>query len=231
MRKVIFIIAVALLSLGCKKSKPGIEPAPIDAIGAVTLSSPAQNSICITGTVISASKSDVELKWAKVAGATNYVVTIKDLSAGTNATFTTDQNQYTATLNRNTPYAWSVFAQAGSGKTSQSETWKFYNAGSGTISYSPFPADNLVPSKNQVLTIINGKTTLSWTGSDADNDILNYDVYLGTITSPPLLKKEILESKLEDVALTANLTYYWKVVTRDKNGNTSESDVIPFSVK
>jgi len=231
MKKLIFITFVALLSLSCKKSKPEPEPTPIDPVGVITLSSPAQNSICITGTVISTTKSDVELKWTKVASATNYIVTIKDLSTGASSMFTSSENQFLATLNRNTPYAWSVAAQGALGKTAQSETWKFYNSGSGTLSYSPFPADNLVPGKNQTLTTTNGKATLSWTGSDADNDILNYDVYLGSTTSPPLLKKEILESKLENVDLVANLTYYWKVVTRDKNGNTSESDIVRFSVK
>ncbi|WP_406825643.1 hypothetical protein [Pedobacter sp. KACC 23697] len=223
---------VILLSAGCKKNNPEtIDPDPVNPLGAVTLSLPEQNSICTTGTVISPVQSNVELRWENVANATKYVVTVKDLLTGTNSTFTTDKNVYIATLSRNTPYAWDVTAQGvTSDKTSKSVTWKFYNAGDGVISYVPFPADHLIPAINQIVTATNGKITLSWTGSDADNDILNYDIYLGTTTSPSLFKKEVLESKLENVELTGKLTYYWKVITRDRNGNTSESDMIRFAV-
>lgn len=227
MRKLAFTFIAFLFLISCKKK--GDTP---DSTGVINLASPAQNSICITGTVISATQSAVELKWGKLANATSYTVTVKDLLTNTVTNFTTDQNQYTANLNRNTPYSWNVVAQASvSPKTAKSESWKFYNAGNGVTSYAPFPADNLVPSRDQVVTTVAGKTTLTWTGSDADNDILNYDVYLSTITTPTLLKKEIPNQKLENVELTSNSTYYWKVVTRDKNGNTSESAIISFTVK
>lgn len=232
MKNIIFIIVVILLSVGCKKNKPEtIDPDPVNPLGAVSLSLPENNSICVTGSVVSAAQSNVELKWETVTNATKYVVTVKDLLTGINSTFTTDKNLYIATLSRNNPYAWEVVAQGvSSDKTSKSATWKFYNAGNGITSYSPFPADHLIPAINQAVTAINGKITLSWIGSDADNDILNYDIYLGTTTSPSLFKKEVLLSKLENVELTGKLTYYWKVITRDKNGNTSESDVIRFTV-
>lgn len=232
MRNIIFIVTVILLSIGCKKNKSEtIDPDPVNPLGAVTLSLPEQNSICITGTIISAVQSNVELRWEKVTNATKYVVSVKDLLTGTNSIFTTNKNVYIATLSRNTPYAWDVTAQgATSDKTSKSAIWKFYNAGDGVISYAPFPADHLTPTINQTVTAINGKITLSWTGSDTDNDILNYDIYLGTSTSPSLFKKEVLASKLENVELTGKLTYYWKVITRDKTGNTSESDMIRFTV-
>ncbi|RZK60464.1 MAG: hypothetical protein EOO91_01320 [Pedobacter sp.] len=234
MRKLAFIFIAFLLLASCDNgdAPDPTPPAPVEPTGVITLTSPVQNSICITGTVLSANQSAVELKWDKFANATSYTVTIKDLLNNTVTNFTTDQNQYTANLNRNTPYSWSVTAQASvSPKTAKSESWKFYNAGSGITSYAPFPADNLSPNRDQVVTTVAGKTTLTWTGSDADNDILNYDIYLGTTTTLTLLKREVIETKLENVELISKASYYWKVVTRDKNGNTSESVVIPFTVK
>ncbi|WP_316791245.1 hypothetical protein [Pedobacter frigoris] len=231
MKKLAILVISVLLLVGCGKDKPN-EPNPVEPVSIITLTSPAQNSACITGTAISASQSAVELKWDKVNNATLYTITIKDLLTGTSTDYTATQNQFTASLNRNTPYAWSVATQASvAAVISKSEIWKFYNAGNGITWYAPFPADNLMPSWDQSVTTISGKTTLTWTGGDADNDILNYDVYLGTTSSPPLLKKEIAEAKLENVELTSKVNYYWKVVTRDKSGNTSESGVVPFTVK
>lgn len=235
MSRIIFLFIIIISVSGCKKkeSTPQPEPVePVETVGTISLIAPAQNSICITGTVISANQSSVELKWDKVPNATSYTVSIKDLSTDVTSTFTTDQILYSATLNRNTPYSWSVKAQANvPPKTAKSDTWKFYNAGSGTVSYAPFPADNLSPGKDESVSAVAGKITLTWKGSDVDNDILNYDVYLGTVKAPPLLKKEITEEKLENVDVTTKTTYYWKVITRDKKGNTSESAVNSFSIK
>ena len=80
----------------------------------------------------------------------------------------------------------------------------------------------------QRITPVAGKITLQWTGSDVDNDILNYDIYLGTTASPGLLKAAQTGLSLPDVAVNANTTYYWKVITRDSKGNTSDSGVYVF---
>jgi len=63
-----------------------------------------------------------------------------------------------------------------------------------------------------------------------DNDILVYDVYFGTSTSPAFLRGNITESELPDLSVTANTTYYWKVVSRDPKGNTSDSGVSFFKI-
>jgi hypothetical protein len=35
---------------------------------------------------------------------------------------------------------------------------------------------------------------------------------------------------LSDVSVSSSTTYYWKVITRDSKGNTSESEVGQFRV-
>jgi hypothetical protein len=97
------------------------------------------------------------------------------------------------------------------------------------IAHAPFPADNLIPSLGQTISSTNNKVTLSWTAIDIDNDIAGYDVYFGTLSVPALYKKNLTTPVL-DVAVTPATKYYWKVITKDAVGNTSESDVIQFTV-
>ena len=135
----------------------------------------------------------------------------------------------TAILLNNTPYSWQVTSKSGSSTaTAASAVWKFYSSGPGASSYPPYPAELVSPTLGQTVTPIGGKITLTWKGTDADNDIVNYDVYLGTTSAPVLIKGQHAASTLTDVGVSANTTYYWKVVTRDAKGNTSDSGVYEF---
>ncbi|HEY0667793.1 MAG TPA: hypothetical protein VGD22_06430, partial [Sphingobacteriaceae bacterium] len=115
--------------------------------------------------------------------------------------------------------------------TVKSAVWKFYNSGPGVTAYAPFPAEILSPAMGQVVTPISGKITLDWEGSDVDGDIINYDVYIGTGSTPALLKEKLTASVLSDVSVNSNTTYYWKIITRDSKGNTSDTGVHQFKVK
>ena len=114
--------------------------------------------------------------------------------------------------------------------TTQSDTWKFYNAGLGTVSHPPFPADNLSPAYGQNVTATGGTVNLTWTASDPDNDIAGYDVYFGTTATPTISKSNITDKFMNGVAVTSGITYYWKIVSKDNQGNTSDSGVFQFKV-
>lgn len=61
--------------------------------------------------------------------------------------------------------------------------------------------------------------------------IFSYDIYLGTsVTSIPLIKSNITDMFLNGNAVISGATYYWKVVTHDSKGNTSDSGVLSFKV-
>lgn len=227
MKRTIFILLGLAILTGCgaKKNDP-IAP----ALGKAILLAPAQNEVCTQGTVISASQSTVTLKWSAASNATSYEVSIKNLADGTNTTQTTANTQFDATLKRNTPYSWSVTSKAANSSTTpQSDTWKFYNSGPSVVNYAPFPAELLAPTMNQAVKVTNGKITLSWNGSDVDNDIVNYDVYLSDSASPILLQAKVSDNTLKDTPISTGKTYYWKVVTRDSNGNTSVSGIYQFT--
>lgn len=229
MKQAIIIILSIIALTGCSGHKNDTpEPAP----GKAVLLAPAQNEVCTQGTVISASQSTVTLKWAAAIGAAGYEVNIKNLEEGTTTTHTTVNTQFDATLERNTPYSWFVTSKAAHiTATTSSDTWKFYNSGPAIVNYAPFPAEIVAPAMKQTATVLNGEITLTWKGSDVDNDIVNYDVYLGDSSSPALLKSKVSENTLKDVAVSAGKIYYWKVVTRDSNGNMSDSGIYQFMTK
>ncbi len=229
MRNLITIILLCTLSWSCKKN-PSPEPPKNPAKAVLTF--PAQNEACTTGTIISATQSSVEFKWNKSENTDSYELVLKNLESGTSTTNPAGaNNQLVLTINRNTPYSWYIISKLAASTTpAQSETWKFYNAGPATSSYAPFPADALTPVMGANVTATAGKISLSWTGSDADNDIATYDVYLGTSNTPAILSSNVTASPLANVTVSANTTYFWKVITKDSKGNTSDSGVYQFKV-
>ncbi|MBL4939285.1 MAG: hypothetical protein JKY16_03250, partial [Lutibacter sp.] len=111
--------------------------------------------------------------------------------------------------------------------TAKSAEWKFYNSGDAVITYAPFPAELIGPVMGSSTS--ESTVTLEWSGSDVDNDIKEYEVYFG-LSNPPITNLDTTTNqKIENVAVSAN-TYYWKVVTRDDEGNTSTSEVFQFKV-
>jgi len=235
MRKGILIIILFSVILGCKKSKKGDAPEPnppvpeIPAPAKALLTAPAQNEACITGTDISASQSSVTFTWSAAANAESYDVVIKNLLTNTSSTHAATQTTLQIPLLKGTPYSWYVKAKTTkTTSTSQSDIWKFYNSGNAQTSYAPFPAEAINPAFGT--NVLAGKVTLKWTGSDVDDDIVSYAIYLGITSTPALLNGNVAVKELPDVTVSANTTYYWKVVTKDSAGNTSDSGVFQFKV-
>jgi len=233
MRKLAYITIVILTLTGCGKSSDSgsgnsTPPSPEKAI----LLFPSQNSLCTTGTNISDTQSIISLSWTPATNADSYEVDIKNLLTNTITVQMVSAAKLDITLPRATPFSWYVVSKSSKVQaTVQSDTWKFYNAGVGIIYYPPFPADLSSPGYNTSVTATAGKINLTWVGSDADNNIIGYDVYLGTSsTAPALLKSNVTTMFLNDVAVTAGTTYYWKVVTKDAQGNSSQSNMYQFMV-
>jgi hypothetical protein len=228
------IIGFALLLVSCGGSKKADDVIPTPpAPQAATLVFPAQNAVCISGSVLSASQSTIQFQWNSGANADNYVVVTKNLLTGDSLATAAGGTNANLTLSRNTPYSWYVISKSSQGSsTAKSATWKFYNAGAGITTYAPFPADDLNPAEGQAITVpSSGQISLSWKGSSVDNDIVDYDIYFGTAASPPLYKSHNTAQSIGSVPAVSKSTYYWKIVTRDSNNNTSTSDVIEFTTK
>jgi hypothetical protein len=223
----ILLIAIVLFVASCGKKGDGDKPASPPAKAELVF--PASSALCTSGAVISPTQTSIVFNWNAAANADSYEIGIKNLLTNTSVTETSSTNQITVTLNNNTPYSWFVVSKSKKiSTTAKSDVWKFYLPGAGIKSYSPFPADITAPEFGKNISITGGKVNLTWLGSDVDNDIAYYAVYFGTTTNPPLLQSNISNMFLNDVAVTANKTYYWKVLTKDAAGNTSSTIVYQF---
>lgn len=223
---VIFILIAVVSCSGGKRSNPVPVP-PAKA----TLISPAANLVCVTGAVISDSKSSITFRWNASANTDSYDLHITDLLTSVPlGTQTTTDTNYTTTLSRGIPYSWFIVSKSSGGMTSTSDSWKFYNSGSGITTYAPFPAEIISPVFGAVVTATTGAIKLIWTGSAIGSNITGYDIYFGTNPTPPLLKSAVQDMSLDNVSVVSGSIYYWKVITKDSQGDTSDSGLFQFSV-
>jgi len=222
------LIFIIVLLAGCTSDV--FTPQPLLPVKAA-LTFPAKDAICTTGTVLSATQSNITFTWNTAANTTSYDFTLKNLITAAIITQTTTNTQLTVNLLRNTPYSWYVTSKSTkTNETAQSEVWKFYNSGPATVSYPPFPADIISPVMGQNINATNGKINLTWAGNDVDNDITSYEVYFGDTTIPPLLQANLTTPVLNNVNVVPGKTYYWKIVTKDAAGNMSTSSLSQFSI-
>ena len=200
-----------------------------------TLSAPANNKTCETGTSVSSTQSDVDFTWGVSADTDSYDLKITDLNSNvaTNKTGLTTTSTK-VTLDKGVPYSWVVTSKSTkSSVTTPSDTWKFYLAGTGVANYAPFPADLKAPSSGSTVKRTDGKATFTWEGSDPDSgDTLAYTLYVDTTDGKqtPSSAQTDLSVLTLDVALDAATTYYWRVKSSDGT-NSSYSTVYSFKTE
>lgn len=201
---------------------------------AATLVFPKDNTECNTG-VINANditKSTVAFQWNAAQNTNSYTVTVTNLNTNVSSTTNSEATKVAISINRGTPYSWFVTSRATQmTETAKSTVSRFYNAGSGIENHAPFPAVAVAPNRGANIATT-ASVTLEWSGSsDIDNDITGYDVFFGTNAEPSTLIGSVTATKIQNVSVTASTTYYWKVVTKDRAGNSSTSEIFQFRVK
>ena len=222
------LIALVVISCGGGGDNPDTPPVVpvVEAPEAAVLKSPLKNTECNQGNIISDQESNVEFEWNASKNTDNYVLVLKNLESNKTTENSTSSTYITLTLLRGVAYSWKVVSKAdGTTKTASSETWKLYNAGLPEENYAPFPADAISP---EIGSLTSTTVTLEWEGSDIDNDIDSYNVYLSTENPPTTLYKTTTSNKIQNITLEADEVYYWSVVTKDLEGNSSESPVFDF---
>jgi len=228
MKKEVFLIYLILTLFACNKGNSDVStpenPSSVDLIF------PFENSECNVGTDSTETESDVVFEWREAKNTDEYQLNIKNLNTGDSITHTTAEVIFSVRLIRTTPFSWYVISKSNTVETTaKSETWKFYNAGEGIISYAPFPAEIISPAMSETISSVS-TVTLEWNGSDVDDDITGYDVYFGTTSPPDIIESDLQESTLNNVSVSPNTVYYWKVVTKDAHGNSSDSGVYQFKI-
>ncbi len=226
MRKFLNIAGVLLLLTGCSKDEAPKVPK------AVNLVFPENNSECIAGISRSQTTSEVEFVWEATAHATRYELTVTRIGSGVFENVTTSNTRASLVIEKGAPYSWQVTARNASGQEGPpSASWQFYNAGAETT-YPPFPAVIKSPASGESVTPDkSGEVTLLWSGADADADLAEFEVYFGTSASSLALQATLSPGQTSfSVPVVSGTIYFWEILSRDAEGNTSRSGVYSFRV-
>ncbi len=220
----LFVILVSVALLGCKKKE---VPKPPDS---AQLLFPERSSECTAGRAINETTSEVEFRWQASNNTESYELKVTELATNRSERVNTSSTSGKLTLRKGAAYAWVVTSKNSAVlQTVASETWQFYNAGSEST-YAPFPAEIITPKMGATaFRDINNEVELSWRGTDVDNDINGYEVYFST-ESPPeaLIFSPGANGATLKVAVASNTVYYWIIITKDTEGNSSESGIFEF---
>ena len=221
--RVVIVVFISLLFTACKKDSPKPPSAAV-------LTFPLQNSLCTTGVSITPTTSRVEFKWQTADNTNTYELRVTNVLTDITQTVSTQSTSAELTIEKGTPFSWLVITRNTEvQETASSTTWQFFNAGS-QITHAPFPAQIIAPlSGASVVRDINGEIILEWSGADVDNDIVGYEIFLDTVSPPQVLVASPAASVSSiKINTTANTVYYWKVITKDAEGNSSDSGIYSF---
>lgn len=220
MKTIIYIsvtfYSVLLISCG----SGGGDDLPTSPSASILLT-PVNNLECLV-------EDAVNFSWNKSTSTDSYEVVIKNLQTSQLETYSSTTNTKQILLSKGTPFSWYVISKSNtSNETAKSAVWKFYLAGKGITNYIPFPAELDFPANGALVN--DGSAVLKWTGSDADKDLLVYDVFIDMQNANIRVKENSSENSYTLVNPGAG-TYYWKIISIDTSGNKSESDVFDFTI-
>jgi len=197
---------------------------------AASLEFPLNNSECTEGTNITSTESTIQFNWRNSENTDSYQLVLKNLDTQTTNNYNSNVSELGITLQRGTPFSWYVISKSNSiSQTAQSTTWKFYNAGDAVSSYAPFPAELIYPVMGSAFNSITSNVALQWSGSDVDDDITEYEIFFG-IANPPTTSQGTTPAPNMDMSVNSGDTYYWRVVTKDSQNNSSNSEIFQFKI-
>ena len=213
-----FLAIVLIISSCSSPSEVREDPVPSVAL----LSKPENNTQCLL-------IEKVKFEWGVSENTDSYTITVINLLSSETVTQNSTTNSIEITLPQGKPYSWQITSKnAASAKESKSEVWKFYLSGDAESNHAPFPAEVIAP-KNGV-TISPGAIELSWKVSDVDvGDTHKFDVKLDKVDASTSISTDQSDTK-KSVNLTAGV-YFWKIISKDDNGNQSDSGIYKFTVQ
>ncbi len=94
---------------------------------------------------------------------------------------------------------------------------------------APSMASNPIP--QDLTSGISRTPIMSWYASDIDGNLSEYDIYLGTTPSPPLVASGLPSANYFSPQLAANTLHYWRVVARDEQGLETSGPTWTFATR
>ena len=126
-------------------------------------------------------------------------------------------------LENNTEYFWTIVAHDNHENTTEGPVWNF------TTTVNLPPESPSSPSPNDGAESQSIEVDLSWTCTDPDSDPLTYDIYFGTVATPPQVATGQTQTTYDPGTLEKNTEYFWKIVAHDDHSNTTEGTVWSFT--
>jgi len=233
MRKIfftsIYILSLIMISCGGGGDENGgsgngpVDPPPTpQKPQKAVLSKPENNTECLE-------VDAVKFEWNTAQNTTSYTLNVKNLTTNEiSTTTTTTSTSAEITLEKGFPYSWQIISTNSTSFVAESDKWKFYLSGEPLKNHAPFPAEIVAPSPGASLNT--GSVQLSWTFSDIDNnDTHSFDIYIDKEDASTLLARNWGATK-RTISLTDPGTYYWRIVTKDNHGASSDSGISSFIV-
>ena len=227
------IILVVLLTMSCSKADDTSEPEVLNPTSP-SLVYPTNNEPCLDAVSLNDTQSQIAFQWNASDNVNNYSLEITNLTTNETQEFSVADSPYSATLSKADPFAWKVVANGAVGSTpAESDRWKFYLAGNSETNYAPFPAELISPQAASTVSANNdSEITLIWLATDVDSDLATYTLFMdNTDASTEITQIGYEQGNMEyNVEVISGETYYWRVVSLDQTGNTSDSGTYGFRV-
>jgi hypothetical protein len=152
--------------------------------------------------------SDLTLSWtlANSSEDITYDLFFENMTSPIAQDIRTNSYKLDKALKGNTMYSWRVMAKS-NGDTILSPIWSFRTVNSRPVINIISPDDNVINVKNSI--------TLSWTGSDVDNDNLTYKILLGNSVSELRIVGNTSSNTYTLSDLQAGRDYYWSIEISD----------------
>ena len=220
------LISFTLVSCGGGESNPAPTPELQNTAPSVpTLIAPVTNKLCISNTV--------SFEWSTSTDAEKNPI-LYQLQIASDNLFAQIVNSTEVTtpvhailLEKGKAYYWRVKAtDSKNASSAYSSTFSFYTEGAAVSNHAPFLPQLVSPTNNS--TISGLSTTLKWTASDVDpNDVLTFDVFLGTVENPTT---KIIDNKTStsfEATLQTNKKYYCEEIrcASQQSNRTSQCSV------
>lgn len=133
--------------------------------------------------------------------------------------------------------SWMYFRGLGA---TQAGVRRFYNSkeysqsvrclkGEGAVNLPPTQPSSPTPTNGAINQSVGSQ--LMWVCSDPELDPLKYDIYLGTTSLPSLVATNVTGITFNPGALQYSTTYFWKIVAKDTQGNSTEGAVWSFTTQ
>ena len=242
-KQLLYITLISLFLAACSGGEPGETPTPQPQVKiptAASLVSPANNTECNQGNIISTDLSSVLFQWNPSENTNTYTLKVTNLNTNTVQEQSSSNTSLSMALKRGTPFSWKVVSKSNSTtQTAESGTFRFFNAGAPVENHTPFPAEAVSPSRGATLTGVTS-ITIEWESSDIDNDLAAHTVQL--LGSSEVLDQVNFDNEttvtyqttttqsINEVAVEAGKIYYWQVKSQDEVGNSATSEIFEFRV-